>query len=206
MKIAVIGAGNVGQAVGRKWAQRGHHVTFGVRDSADPKYASLKTASLADAARGAEAILLATPWGATEAALQAAGDLSGKLLLDATNPLTMGPQGMALALGHTISAGEMVARWAKGAAVFKTLNTTGFNNMADASGYALKPVMFYAGDEAARRASVASLVEELGFDPVDAGPLSNARLLEPYAMLWIDLALKRGQGRDIAFALLRRGN
>ena len=71
-------------------------------------------------------------------------------------------------------------------------------------GYAQKPVMFFAGDDSARRATVAALLADLGFEPVDAGPLSNARLLEPYAMLWIDLAVNRGQGRDIAFALMRR--
>jgi len=205
MKIAVIGAGNVGKALGKAWARPGHDVTYGVRQPADTKYAGLKTAGVAEAARAAEAILLATPWDATEAALKSAGDLTGKLILDATNPLAIGPQGMGLALGHTISGGEMVAAWAKNAAVFKTLNTTGFNNMENAGGYAQKPVMFFAGDDSARRATVAALLADLGFEPVDAGPLSNARLLEPYAMLWIDLALRRGQGRDIAFALMRRG-
>ena len=143
---------------------------------------------------------------ASEAAVKAAGELSGKLILDATNPLAMGPQGPGLAVGHAISAGEMVAAWAKGASVFKTLNTTGFNNLEDSGGYAQKPVMFYAGDDAGKKAAVAALPGDLGFEPVDAGPLSNARLLEPYAMLWIDLALKRGQGRDFAFALMRRGH
>jgi hypothetical protein len=205
MKIAVIGAGNVGKALGKAWARRGHEVSYGVRHPGDAKYDGLKTAGIAEAARAAEAILLATPWDATAAALQSAGDLTGKLLLDATNPVSLGPQGMGLAVGHTTSGGEMVAAWAKNAAVFKTLNTTGFNNMENSGGYAQKPVMFFAGDDSAKRATVGALVADLGFEPVDAGPLSNARLLEPYAMLWIDLALKRGQGRDIAFALMRRG-
>ena len=204
MKIAVIGAGNVGKALGKAWARRGHDVTYGVRQPGDAKYQGLKTAGVAEAARAAEAILLATPWDATEAALTAAGDLSAKLLLDATNPLAIGPQGMGLAVGHTTSGGEMVAAWAKGAVVFKALNTTGFNNMENSGGYAQKPVMFFAGDDTAKRATVAALIADLGYEPVDAGPLSNARLLEPHAMLWIDLALKRGQGRDIAFALMRR--
>lgn len=204
MQIAIIGAGHVGQALGKSWAKHGHDVTYGVRNPADAKYAGLKTGGLADAARAAEAILLATPWSATEAALASAGDLSGKLILDATNPLSMGPAGMSLAIGHTTSAGERVAGWAKNAAVFKTLNTTGFNNMEDPGGYAQKPVMFFAGDDQAQRATVAALLADLGFEPVDAGPLVNARLLEPYAMLWIDLAMKRGLGRDFAFALMRK--
>jgi 8-hydroxy-5-deazaflavin:NADPH oxidoreductase len=205
MKIAIVGAGNVGKALGKAWEKRGHSVIYGVRNPGDAKYDGLKTASVADAARPADAILLATPWDATEAALNSAGNLAGKLILDATNPLSMGPQGMGLAVGHTTSGGEMVAAWAKGAAVFKTLNTTGFNNMEDTAGYAQKPVMFFAGDDQGQRATVAALLSDLGFAPVDAGPLSNARLLEPYALLWIDLALKRGQGRDFAFALMKRG-
>jgi 8-hydroxy-5-deazaflavin:NADPH oxidoreductase len=205
MKIAIVGAGNVGKALGKAWEKRGHSVIYGVRNPGDAKYDGLKTASVADAARPADAILLATPWDATEAALNSAGDLAGKLILDATNPLSMGPQGMGLAVGHTTSGGEMVAAWTKGAAVFKTLNTTGFNNMEDTAGYAQKPVMFFAGDDQGQRATVAALLSDLGFAPVDAGPLSNARLLEPYALLWIDLALKRGQGRDFAFALMKRG-
>ncbi|HXR87335.1 MAG TPA: NAD(P)-binding domain-containing protein [Stellaceae bacterium] len=204
MRLAVIGAGNVGKALGKAWGRRGHDVTYGVRQPGDAKYAGLKTAAVAEAARAAEAILLATPWEATEAALSAAGDLTGKLLLDATNPLAIGPHGIGLALGHSISGGEKVAAWAKGAAVFKTLNTTGFNNMENSGGYAQKPVMFFAGDDSAKRATVAALIADLGFEPVAAGPLVNARLLEPYAMLWIDLAMKRGQGRDIAFALMKR--
>lgn len=205
MKIAVIGAGNVGKALGKAWARRGHDVTYGVRKPGDAKHQGLQTGGIAEAARAAEAILLATPWDATEAALDAAGDLSGKLLLDATNPLALGPQGMGLAVGHTTSGGERVAAWAKNAAVFKTLNTTGFNNMENSGGYAQKPVMFFAGDDTTKRATVAALIADLGFEPVDAGPLHNARLLEPYAMLWIDLAVKRSQGRDIAFALMKRG-
>jgi 8-hydroxy-5-deazaflavin:NADPH oxidoreductase len=76
--------------------------------------------------------------------------------------------------------------------------------MESAAGYPLKPVMLFAGDDPARRPVVAQLLADLSFDPVDAGPLVQARLLEPYAMLWIDLAMKRGQGRDFAFALMRR--
>jgi hypothetical protein len=204
MKIAIIGAGNVGKSLGKAWARRGHAITYGVRNPDDAKYDGLTTANVAEATRAAEAIVLATPWDGAEAALKSAGNLEGKLVLDATNPIAIGPQGMGLALGHTSSGGESVAAWAPGAAVFKTLNTTGFNNMEDSGGYAQKPVMFFAGDDSARRATVAALLADLGFEPVDAGPLSNARLLEPYAMLWIDLAVNRGQGRDIAFALMRR--
>jgi predicted dinucleotide-binding enzyme len=208
MRIAIIGAGNVGAAVGRNWASHGHAVSFGLRDPAAEKYAALRGVGAlrppAEAAAGAEAILLATPWPATEAAIAGLGDLSGKIVLDATNPLGMLPTGLGLTIGHRDSGGERVAAWAKGASVFKTLNTTGAENMGDPAAYPAKPVMFVAGDDAARKPAVLGLVADLGFDPVDAGPLLNARLLEAHAMLWIDLALKRGLGRGFAFAVTRR--
>jgi predicted dinucleotide-binding enzyme len=208
MRIAIIGAGNVGAALGRNWAGKGHAIRFGLRDPGAARYALLAAhgtlLSPAEAAAGAEAVVLATPWGATEAAVKGLGDLSGKIVLDATNPLAMGPQGLGLAIGHTDSAGERVAAWLPGAAVFKTLNTTGAETMANPSVFPVRPVMFVAGDDAARKPAVLSLIADLGFEAVDAGPLSNARLLEAHAMLWIDLALKRGQGRSFAFALARR--
>jgi 8-hydroxy-5-deazaflavin:NADPH oxidoreductase len=156
------------------------------------------------AAAYAQFIVLATPWNATEAAIRSMGDLNGKIILDATNPLAMVPHGLALAIGHSTSAGETVQGCAKGASVFKTLNTTGFGNMAEPIFDGAKSVMFVAGDDAANKPKVVELVGALGFDVVDAGPLRNARLLEAHAMLWIDLALNRGLGRDFAFALLRR--
>ena len=109
--------------------------------------------------------------------------------------------------GSCTSAGPAVVPgpgWAAGASVFKTLNTTGYGNMAEPAFYGVKSVMFVAGDDAAAKPKVIALVAALGFEVIDAGPLRNARLLEAHAMLWIELALKRGLGRDFAFAILRR--
>jgi 8-hydroxy-5-deazaflavin:NADPH oxidoreductase len=213
MKIAIIGAGNVGGALGKAWAEKaGHEVAFSSRNPQSEKMQALlksikgrvSAASPAEAARSAEVIVLATPWPETENATRSLGDLSGKIVLDTTNPLSRGPDGIALAIGHTTSAGEKVQEWAKGASVFKTLNTTGFGNMAEPVYRGVKSVMFVAGDDAANKSKVMQLVRDLGFDVIDAGPLRNARLLEAHAMLWIDLALARGQGRDFAFAIVRR--
>ena len=204
MRIAVIGAGNVGGSLGRGWSKRGHQVRYGVPNPADAKYRDLPAATPAMAAADADAIVLATPWPATEAAVRGLGDLSGRLVIDCTNPLSMGADGFGLVVGHSISGGELVAQWTPGAAVFKTFNTTGFNNMADLSGYPVMPVMFVAGDDSARKPAVLDLVREIGFEAIDAGPLRIARLLEPFAMLWIDQALNRGAGRDFAFAVVRK--
>jgi len=212
MNIAIIGAGNVGGALGANWAKKGHDIIFGARDPKSEKTQALlqaigakaRAASVAEAAASADVIVLSTPWPATEAAVRSMGDLKGKIILDATNPLTRGPDGIALEIGHAISGGEKVQGWVAGASVYKTLNTTGFGNMANPVFKGVKSVMFVAGDDAANKPKVTNLVSELGFDVIDAGPLRNARLLEAHAMLWIDLALARGQGRDFAFGVLRR--
>jgi predicted dinucleotide-binding enzyme len=212
MAIAIIGAGNVGGALARNWAAKGQDVVLGVRDPKAEKVQKLvaevggkaRAATAAEAASAADIILLSTPWPQTEAAIRSLGDLKGKIVLDATNPLSQGPDGLGLEIGHTISGGEKVQAWAKGASVFKTLNTTGFSNMTKPEFNGVSSVMFVAGDDAAAKPKVMELVRLLGFDAVDAGPLRNARLLEAHAMLWIDLALMRGQGPDWAFAMLKR--
>jgi predicted dinucleotide-binding enzyme len=213
MNIAIIGAGNVGGTLGKAWAQKaGHDVCFGVRDPGADKVKGLlqsigsraRAATVAEAAAFGEVIVLSTPWPAAEAAIRAMGDIKGKIVLDATNPLTRGPEGIGLEIGHSISGGEKVQGWAAGASVFKTLNTTGFGNMANPVFNGVKSVMFVAGDDNANKPKVMNLVGDLGFEVVDAGPLRNARLLEAHAMLWIDLSLARGQRVDWAFAMLRR--
>ena len=207
MRIAIIGAGNVGSALGRAWLGTGEDVFFGVPDPADPKYGSLPQERLRtppEAARNAEIVVLATPCPATEAAVKSLGDLAGKVLIDCTNPLGMGPDGLELVLGHRTSGGEQVAAWASGAAVFKTLNQIGADNMDKAALFPTRPVMFVAGDDEARKAIVLSLIAKLGFAAIDAGPLRSARLLEAYGMLWIDQALNRGRGQSFAFALTDR--
>ena len=126
-------------------------------------------------------------------------------MIDCTNPLGMGSDGLGLVLGYETSGGEQVASWASGASVFKSFNQTGAENMDKASRFPVRPVMFVAGDDAAAKPTVLALVSKIGFEAVDAGPLRIARLLEPYGMLWIDQVLKRGRGADFAFALARRG-
>lgn len=210
MQIGIIGAGNVGGTLGRAWAGKGHAVKFGVRNPADAKVKTLlaqagagaTAGTIAEAAAHGEVIALATPWQAAREALQGAGDLSGKVLLDCTNPVKADFSG--LEVGPTTSAGEQVAAWAPGARVVKIFNTTGSNNMADPHYGEGAATMFFAGDDADAKAVAARLAADLGFDPVDVGPLVQARLLEPLALLWIYLALVQGEGRDIAFRLMRR--
>ncbi len=207
MRIAIIGAGSVGSTLGQAWLKHCEDVIWGLRNPDDQKYAALpkeRVKAPAEAVKGAEIVVIATPWSATQAAVQGLGSLRSKIVIDCTNPLGMGSDCLQMVLGFDTSAGEQVASWAPGAFVFKTLNTTGASNMATATEYAVKPMMLVAGDDVTKKAVVMELVGELGFEPVDAGPLKNARLLEPFAMVWIDQAMKRGRGRDFAFALVSR--
>jgi predicted dinucleotide-binding enzyme len=210
MKIAIIGAGNVGGTLGQGWARKGHQVFYGVRRPQDDATQELLRATGPAARAGAPAeaaafgavVVFATPWPATEAAVKSAGDLTGKVVIDCTNPLK--PDLSGLEIGHTTSAAEKVAAWAKGAKVFKAFNTTGFNIMADPVINGTRTVMFVCGDDEAAKPAVMQLASDLGFEAVDAGKLTQARLLEPWAMLWISLAFRGTVGREFGFALLRR--
>jgi predicted dinucleotide-binding enzyme len=208
MNIGIIGSGNVGGALGTRWAKAGHSVIFGTRRPESKEIKELvasagkkaRAASTAEATK-ADVLLLATPWEATEAALASSGDLSGKIVIDATNPMRRLEK---LELGTTTSGGEQVAQWARGAKVVKAFNTVGSSVMADTGFAKGHPVLLYCGDDAQAKQTVHSLAAELGFDPVDAGPLTSARTLEPAALLWVTLAFQQGFGREFAFQLLRR--
>jgi 8-hydroxy-5-deazaflavin:NADPH oxidoreductase len=174
---------------------------FGVRNPDDPKYASLGAVQSNDAASSAaEVVVLCTSWQGTQEAVQSCGDFAGRVLIDATNPLS--PDFSTLEVGLTSSGAEQVANWATGARVCKAMNQIGAP-MMDHPQLAGTPVMFVCGDDDQAKSVTAGLVGELGFETVDAGELAVARLLEPYALLWIHLALRRGLGTDYGFGLLR---
>jgi predicted dinucleotide-binding enzyme len=208
MKIAVIGTGSVGSALGRGFARGGHEVTFGVRDPEKPEVRRLveetgaRASSVGDAAAFAEVVVLAMPWGSAREVIQTAGGLDGKVVLDCINPLK--PDLSGLDTGDFRSAAEQVAAWAPGARVVKIFNTTGAGNMANPRFGDDRATMLYCGDDTEAKQVAARLAEDLGFEAVDAGPLSAAYLLEHHAMLWIHLAYAAGLGRDFAFKLVRR--
>ena len=210
MRIGIIGAGSVGSTLARAWANTGHQVALATRNPDDPKLATLALSIGPNATAGAvpkvvehsEVVVLATPWIAVRDMPGVATDWSGKILIDCTNPLRADFQW--LEDDYQVSGAERIAAWAEDASVFKTLNHTGYNNIANPEYPGGRPVIFVCGDDEAAKPTVLELVAELGFDAVDAGELKVARLLEPLAMLWIRLATTQGLGREIAFALLRR--
>lgn len=210
MRIAIIGIGNVGGALARGWTRAGHEVTLGVRDATSQKVAALTGATGASALDPATAVansdvvVLALPWSTAEEAVKSLGDLRGKVIIDCMNPLKMTDGVLGLDRGYSTSGAETLAEWTPGARVVKTLNQVGAELMDKAKLLAGRPVMFIAGDDADAKHVATILVEALGFEPLDAGGLRQARLLEPFGMTWINQALLRGAGRDWAFGVIRR--
>jgi NADPH-dependent F420 reductase len=218
MKIAIIGAGNVGGTLGKRWAWAGHEVAFGARDPAEAKVTALvresgssaRAASVPEAVRDAAVVVLTVPWDSARDALAAAGDLRGRVLIDATNPVPLTLDGLrqGLVIGHTTSGGEQVARWAEGARVVKAFNTTGWQNMADPVYGSQGLSLLLCGDDGEARKVVADLARQLGFEPVEVGPLRSAlrsaRYLEAVAMLWIDMAVLQGFGTNFGFRVVKR--
>lgn len=187
MRITIIGAGNVGKTLGDGWAKK-HHVHYVKRACPPHERGTLVNES--------DAIVLATPANQAQAALNGL-PLVGKTLIDCTNPLKADLSG--LEIGLTTSQAERVAGWAPDAKVVKAFNTVGFGIMANPQFGDGKAMMMVAGNDAGAKRTTMALASDLGFDPIDAGPLSQARLLEPLAMLWISLAIKGGMGREFAF-------
>lgn len=206
MRIAIIGTGKVGSAIAHGLKGKGYRVTFGTRDPQGAAVRALaqatgaSVAAPAPAASSADLVVLALPWGAAEAAVKALGDLAGKTVVDCMNPLGMVGGTLGLTVGHTTSGGEAVQGWLPRADVVKTLNQVGAEIMARNDHLPHRPVMFMAGNSDTAKAAVGQMLADLGFEPLDAGDITRARLLEPFGMLWINQALTRGKGRMWAFA------
>jgi predicted dinucleotide-binding enzyme len=209
MKVAVIGAGNVGGTLGRRWSESGHEVVFGVREPAAGKTRDLldrcAPGTLAvtpgEAAAVADVVVLAVWWDAIEDVVAALGDLAGKIVIDCTNPLDAD---LRLALGHDDSGGEAIARLAPGARVVKAFNTITWEAMADPRYGDRRATLFFCGGDETAVEIVSGLIRDLDLDPVHVGGLEMSRCLEPLALLWITEFRIRRPGSDYAFALIER--
>ena len=210
MRIAILGSGNMGSALGHLFASAGHFVAYSFsRDpakldrlakSSGPR---ARAASPADAARDAEVIVLTVLWQHVRSVLRTAGSLNGKVLIDCTNPLTLSDD--ALAVGHRTSGAEIISRRARGALVVKAFNTTPSELLrAGVDVLPERPAACYCGDDVPAKRITARLIRQLGFDPVDCGALMNARYLEPLAMLVGELAYNQGKRPEVGLRILRR--
>lgn len=209
-RLGILGTGTMGSALGSLWTRHGYPVVFGSRS---PEKAAAVAAAAGptaaggtyrDAAAHGDVLILATLWEHTEEVLRQAGPLAGKVLLDCSNP--EGPDGHTLMVGHTDSGAEHVARWAAGARVVKAFNHVYAEivNTSPVFGAEAASVL-YCGDDPEAKAAVARMGADCGFDMVDAGPLVNARLLEPAAALMVQLVRVMGLGPgNVALKLLRR--
>lgn len=194
MRISVIGTGNVGSVLASRFTETGHDVTVANTSTAVAEVAAQATA--------ADLVVLAIPFDAV-AHLddQVKAAMAGKTVVDATNPLAA--DFMSLTVGHHTSGGEQVATALPGATVVKAFNSLFAANLGRpelGGGRLFLPV---AGDDDAAKKTVVELGTQLGFDAVDAGPLANARYIEPAIELIIQLAYGQGMGGDIGLALAR---
>ncbi len=189
-EIAIIGDGNVGGALARGLQRAGHEVRAVGRDKA----------AIREAASWGEVVFLAVPFGAVHEVVRDTGEsLAGKTVVDVTNALD---ENMNLALGFTTSGAEELQKKLPTARVVKAFNTV-FAQHMDSGRLGDKPLTaFVAADDSGAKKTVLELARGIGFDAVDAGPLKNARLLEPFAFLNIQLGYALGMGNQIGFKLL----
>lgn len=191
MKITIIGKGNVAQALREGFERTGHTVTLAGRDPAE----------IASTSKASDLVVLAIPYASAQPVIDALGDAAdGKIVIDAINPVT--PE-FDLALGFETSFAEELQAQLPKAKVTKAFNTNFAGTMASGSVNGEKISGLVAGNDAQAKAIVLGLLSGLGFDAIDAGPLANARLLEPFALMTIRLGLAQGYGFMSGFRLIR---
>ena len=209
MKITVIGAGNMGAAFVKQLTRAGHQVSVTARDSAKAAQVAAanpgaKAVPAAGSVEGADAIVLATGYADAAGVLRGAGDVAGKVVIDITNPLTA--DYMGLTLGHATSAAEEIAKAVPGAEVVKAFNTVFAQVLGEGAdfGNGRKVEVFVASDSERAKNVARAIAESIGFGVVDAGPLKNARYLEPVAGLNIYLGYGAGLGTAISPVWIRK--
>jgi NADPH-dependent F420 reductase len=202
MKIAIIGTGNMGAGLARLLAGAGSDLVIGHRDPAKAAAfaaelgASVEAGGVAAAVKLADIVLLALPYGAIAETLKEVGNLKGKVLIDISNPITADFRG--LVVGHSSSAAEEIQALAPEATVVKAFNTI-FSQLLPAEGRKGKVLqVFVAADDDKAKDAVSGLVKSVGFEPVDAGPLSNARFIEPIGEMNIHFGFFLGKGPTVA--------
>jgi 8-hydroxy-5-deazaflavin:NADPH oxidoreductase len=203
MKVLIIGAGNMGSAFVKQLSAAGHQVSVTARDGEKAsalaaQYPGVRAVAAANSAKEADAIVVATFYSDAVAALQSVGSVAGKVVIDIANPVTA--DYMSLAIGHSTSAAEELAKALPGAEVVKGFNTLFAQVLAGGAdfGGGRKLSVFVASDSERAKQTATALAESMGFEVVDAGGLKNARYLEPLGGLNIYFGYGAGQGTAIA--------
>jgi predicted dinucleotide-binding enzyme len=206
MKIAIIGTGNVGTALGSNWKKSNHEIIYGSRSPQDEKHIELEkfaqVLTLSQAAMLGDVIVLATPGQSTEEAINEMGStLDAKIVIDATNPLK--PDLSGLLLYGDNSGGEQIAKWASKSKVVKALNSAFAKVMEQPEINGVKSMMLIAGDDLSVLHTVAELVDDLGFQSQKMNGIRNSRLLEMVGLTLITLGYKEGLGNEIGLSILK---
>ena len=204
MQIAIIGSGNVGGALAQQWIKAGHTVLIGAKMPLSEKNIQLATkigedrfTSIPRAVSQCEVLLIATPPAVIFDVIDQLGDVSGKVIIDATNSVRQKPEPYDTVY-HALADKT-------NAEVVKCFNTTGFENLLNPVYHDEKLDMFMAGDSKTAKKVASELALDVGFGTCyDFGKTDKVQLLEQFALSWINLAIMQGQGRDIAFRAVRR--
>ena len=211
MRVGILGSGLMGGKLGTLFARAGHDVVFSYSHS-DQKLKRLareaqgnaRAGTPREAVRDADALLLAVHWSRVDDVLKQAGDLSGKVIVSCSLP--MNDDDTDLVIAHTSSGAEALARKVRRAHVvsaFGTVPSEVLFRVFEARRKANRPSLVYCGDRRVAKEVAATLIRDVGFDPVDAGPLQIARYMEPFTLLVAQLAYETGEGPELAYRFER---
>jgi len=207
MRIGILGSGLMGGKLGTIFARAGHDVVFSYARS-EQKLKRLARAAgkraragtPADAARESEVLLLAVHWSRVNDVVKRAGNLRGKIVVSCSLPMSTDDTGLVLA--HTTSGAEALARKLRGArvvAAFGTIPSEVLFGVFERRRRARRPTLLYCGDDRRAKTVAARLIRDVGFDPLDAGPLRIARYTEPFTLLIAQLAYEGDRGPKLAY-------
>ena len=209
MKIGIIGTGNMGTGFAKAISKTSHTAMLGSRTPEKAKKMAkeigknISGGTIREAAGFGEIVVLAVGWHNVREALEQAGNLDGKILVDITNPLTKDFSG--LDLGFNTSASEEIAKIVPQAKVVKAFNTIFAQILQSSLKFEEgKPNIFICGDDETAKQKVSKLAADLGYDPIDVGALNSARLIEPLGMLNITLGYFKKMGTNICFRVMRK--
>jgi len=213
MRIGILGSGLMGGKLGTLFSRAGHEVVFSYARSrkkleqlARDAGGVARAGTPREAAREADALLLGVHWSRVNEVLRQAGDLSGKLIVSCSLP--MNEEDTELVVGRTASGAEKLARKVPRARVvsaFGTVPSEVLFSVFEARNRAVRPSLVYCGDEVQAKNVAAALIRDVGFDPIDAGPLRVARYTEPFALLIARLAYEGEGGPELAYRFERFG-
>jgi 8-hydroxy-5-deazaflavin:NADPH oxidoreductase len=211
MRVGIVGSGLMGGKLGTLFARAGHEVVFSYARSerklkklAREAKGKARPGTAREAAQDTDAVLLAVHWSRLDDVLNQTGDLSHKVIISCSLP--MNDDNTELIVAHTSSGAEMLARRLPEARVVSAFNTVPSEvlfSVFEARRRATRPSLVYCGDDSQSKRLVARLIREVGFDPVDAGPLRIARYTEPFALLVAQLAYEAKGGPQLAYRFER---